>query len=185
MSITVEACERLLPQTHCRQCSYDGCHPYAVALVEGKEPLINRCRPGGQAVVDALAELFQVPTVEPLQEALAECNIVVQVDQCIGCTLCIQACPVDAIVGAPKMQHQVIEDHCTGCQLCLPVCPTACMEIVPRSLPLPSKEANRARVEAKHAREQEQELFRMKQHRSLVAQVPDVLALCLKKNHDS
>jgi Na+-translocating ferredoxin:NAD+ oxidoreductase subunit B len=168
MTISIEQCESLLPQTNCRQCSYDGCNPYAAALVQGTEKAINRCRPGGQVVTDALAELFQVPTITLLQEPEPECTIVVNVDQCIGCTLCIQACPVDAIVGAAKMQHQVIEQECTGCQLCLPVCPTACMVVTSRVVALPTQQANRSKITAKKERQLRAQQERIHQHRASV-----------------
>lgn len=173
MSITIEQCEALLPQTQCRQCSYDGCQPYAAALVSGKEKLINRCRPGGQEVVDALAALFDVASVAPLQEPLSECTIVVNVEQCIGCTLCLQACPVDAIVGEPKMQHQVLEEECTGCQLCLPVCPTSCMSIEQRTVPLPTQEVNLLQLKKKKERNIRNQALRMRSHRAAVDALSD------------
>jgi electron transport complex protein RnfB len=184
MSITIEQCESVLPQTQCRQCSYDGCRPYAAALVSGQESLINRCRPGGQDVVDALAQLFELPSTQPLQEPLAECTVVVNVDDCIGCTLCIQACPVDAIVGAAKMQHQVLQEHCTGCQLCLPICPTACMSIEERTLPLPSPQDNKKQTQQRAAKKLLEKQERMRDHRASIAHLNDpnsVLNLCLKK----
>ena len=129
----VERIDALLPQTQCGQCGYPGCRPYAEAMARG-EADINRCPPGGQDTVRALADLLgQEP--KPLDESRGspKAPAVARIDEqnCIGCTLCIQACPVDAIVGAPKQMHTVIESECTGCELCLPPCPVDCIEMVP------------------------------------------------------
>lgn len=125
----IEQINALLPQTQCGQCDYPGCLPYAKALAKG-EAQINQCPPGGQEGVDALAELFNIETL-PLNETHGNnaTNHVVIVDEalCIGCTLCIQACPVDAFVGASKLMTSVIEKECTGCDLCIPVCPVDCI----------------------------------------------------------
>ncbi len=125
--------DALLPQTQCRQCGYDGCRPYADAIAAGEA--INRCPPGGERVIRKLAALTRRPKL-PLD---ASCGAhrapqVALIDEarCIGCTLCIQACPVDAIVGAPRLMHTVIEAHCTGCELCLPPCPVDCIALAPR-----------------------------------------------------
>ena len=122
-----------LPQTQCGQCGYAGCRPYAEAIATGSAA-INRCPPGGKRVIRRLAALTGQPVValdpscgehKPPQIAR------IDEDRCIGCTLCIQACPVDAIVGAAKLMHTVITDHCTGCELCLPPCPVDCIDLVP------------------------------------------------------
>ncbi len=127
----VDQIDGILPQTQCGQCDFAGCRPYAEAIAKG-EAQINQCPPGGQEGVDALAELLGVETL-PLNEAFGEnkTDHVVVVDEqvCIGCTLCIQACPVDAFVGASKVMTTVIEDECTGCDLCIPVCPVDCIHI--------------------------------------------------------
>jgi electron transport complex protein RnfB len=127
----VDQIDALLPQTQCGQCDFAGCRPYAEAIAKG-EAQINQCPPGGQEGVDALAELLDVETLQ-LNEAFGENTTehVVYVDEqvCIGCTLCIQACPVDAFVGASKVMTTVIEDECTGCDLCIPVCPVDCIHI--------------------------------------------------------
>lgn len=127
--------ENLLPQTQCGQCSYPGCRPYAEAIANG-EAEINRCPPGGESTILALADLLDVEPLELDEEAGVELdmpNVAVIIEKdCIGCTLCIQACPVDAIVGAAKLMHTVIEDECTGCDLCLPPCPVDCIVMVPR-----------------------------------------------------
>ncbi|SMM97715.1 Electron transport complex protein RnfB [uncultured Candidatus Thioglobus sp.] len=127
----VDQIDAILPQTQCGQCDYPGCRPYAQAIASGEAP-INQCPPGGQEGVDALAELLDVETLTLNQEfGENTTDHVVYVDEkiCIGCTLCIQACPVDAFVGASKVMTQVIEDECTGCDLCIPVCPVDCIYI--------------------------------------------------------
>ena len=130
----VDQIDALLPQTQCGQCTYAGCRPYAEAIANGEAP-INRCPPGGQATIVALADLLDTEVLE-LNEELGEHHdipLVAVIDEqvCIGCTLCIQACPVDAILGAAKHMHTVIADECTGCKLCLPPCPVDCIYMVP------------------------------------------------------
>ncbi len=131
----VDQVDNLLPQTQCGQCSYAGCRPYAEAIANGEAP-INKCPPGGESTILALADLLDVEPMELDEEAGVELdmpNVAVIIERdCIGCTLCIQACPVDAIVGAAKLMHTVIEDECTGCDLCLPPCPVDCIVMVPR-----------------------------------------------------
>jgi len=131
----VDRIEALLPQTQCGQCNFPGCRPYAEAIARG-EAGINQCPPGGEAGIRALADLLGVEAV-PLNPENGEEKLkaVAVIDEpvCIGCTLCIQACPVDAIVGTSKLMHTVIESECTGCELCLPPCPVDCIEmVVPR-----------------------------------------------------
>lgn len=129
--------DNLLPQTQCGQCSYPGCRPYAEAIANGEAP-INKCPPGGETTILALADLLDVEPMELDEEAgvaLDVPNVAVIIEEdCIGCTLCIQACPVDAIVGAAKLMHTVIADECTGCDLCLPPCPVDCIDMVPRKI---------------------------------------------------
>ncbi len=130
----VDQVDALLPQTQCGQCGYAGCRPYAEAIADGAAP-INQCPPGGETTIVALADLLDVE-VMPLNEEHGEhldVPMVAIIDEqvCIGCTLCIQACPVDAILGAAKHMHTVIEDECTGCELCLPPCPVDCIDMVP------------------------------------------------------
>jgi electron transport complex protein RnfB len=128
----VDKINAILPQTQCGQCNYAGCKPYAEAIANG-EALINQCPPGGQEGVDALANLLNIETLllnedngieKPKQVA------VIIEELCIGCTLCIQACPVDAILGASKVMTTVISVECTGCDLCVPPCPVDCIEMV-------------------------------------------------------
>lgn len=125
----VEEIDARLPQTQCGQCGYPGCRPYAEAIARG-EAEINWCQPGGQETVEELAELLGVePPSEEVAEKPPEVAIIDE-DVCIGCTLCLQACPVDAIVGAPKQMHTVIEEACTGCDLCVEPCPVDCIYMV-------------------------------------------------------
>lgn len=129
----VDKIDAILPQTQCGQCTYPGCRPYAEAIASG-EADINQCPPGGEAVINELADLLGVDP-QPLNEEHGEHTekTVVYIDEeiCIGCTLCIQACPVDAIVGAAKLMHTIIESECTGCDLCIPVCPVDCIYVKP------------------------------------------------------
>ena len=121
--------DALLPQTQCTKCGYSGCKPYARAIANG-EADINQCPPGGAAGVHALADLLGL-AYKPLNpdHGLPQPKAVAFIDEsaCIGCTLCIQACPVDAILGAAKQMHTVITAECTGCDLCLPPCPVDCI----------------------------------------------------------
>jgi electron transport complex protein RnfB len=125
--------DALLPQTQCRRCDYPACRPYAEAIARG-EADINRCPPGGEAGIRALAKLLGRPVLPLDPECGVEAPRVVALireAECIGCTKCIQACPVDAIVGGPKLMHTVIAEYCTGCELCLPPCPVDCIDLVP------------------------------------------------------
>jgi len=145
----VQAIDAVLPQTQCGQCGYAACLPYAQALAAGSAQ-INRCPPGGQAGVATLAALLARPPValDPACGAPRPLHVA-RIDEarCIGCTLCIQACPVDAIAGAIKRMHTVIAADCTGCDLCLPPCPMDCIEMVPLDPPRPwgRADADRAR----------------------------------------
>ena len=128
----VDQIDAILPQTQCGQCDFPGCRPYAEAIASG-EAEINQCPPGGQDGVDALAALLDVETLtlnEEHGETKPKRVAVVDEQVCIGCTLCIQACPVDAFVGSSKVMTQVIASECTGCDLCLPVCPVDCIDMV-------------------------------------------------------
>ncbi|TDR20829.1 electron transport complex subunit RsxB [Marinicella litoralis] len=129
----VEQVNAILPQTQCGQCNYPGCKPYAEAIVSGEAP-INQCPPGGQEGIKKLAELLDLEVLELNPENGAEeADQVVEIVEpdCIGCTKCIQVCPVDAIVGAAKQMHTVILDECTGCDLCIPACPVDCIIKIP------------------------------------------------------
>ncbi|KZN32670.1 electron transport complex subunit RsxB [Pseudoalteromonas luteoviolacea] len=128
----VEQLDAVLPQTQCGQCGYPGCRPYAEAIANGDE--VNKCPPGGEATVKKLADLMGVEA-KPLaggEEADPVKKVAyIREDECIGCTKCIQACPVDAIVGATRQMHTVIADECTGCDLCVEPCPVDCIDMIP------------------------------------------------------
>jgi len=125
--------DALLPQTQCTRCGYPACRPYAEALAEGTAAL-NRCPPGGAALIGRLAALLERPplALDPACGIEAPLRIArIDPARCIGCTLCIQACPVDAIVGTARRLHAVIEADCSGCELCVPPCPVDCIAIEP------------------------------------------------------
>ena len=129
----VEQIDALLPQTQCGRCKYPACRPYAQAIAQG-DAEINRCLPGGEATILALARLLDRaprpldPSLgPPPQPAVAW----IDEDRCIGCARCLAPCPVDAIVGARRHRHTVLADRCTGCELCLPPCPVDCIEMRP------------------------------------------------------
>lgn len=152
--------DALLPQTQCRRCGYDGCAAYAEAIAAGTAD-INRCPPGGDDTVRRLADL----TGQPTQPIADECGTAwppkvafIRESECIGCTRCIQACPVDAIIGAAKQMHTVIAEQCTGCELCVPVCPVDCIDMPeaasgtgqPLWPPVTTADANRAATAREH-----------------------------------
>jgi Na+-translocating ferredoxin:NAD+ oxidoreductase subunit B len=127
-----EQLDALLPQTQCGQCGYPGCKPYAEAVANGEA--INKCAPGGDDTIKKIADLMGVD-VQPLDDTHEQSKspkvAYIIEDDCIGCTKCIQACPVDAIIGAAKQMHTVIIDECTGCDLCVAPCPVDCIEMRP------------------------------------------------------
>ncbi len=161
----VDQIEALLPQTQCGKCKTPGCRPYAEEIAAGAP--INRCVPGGADTIADLAGLLGKPVLpldpdygtEPATRRIAY----IREPECIGCTKCIQACPVDAIVGAAKLMHTVIMDECTGCDLCIPACPVDCIDIhdFAKITGKAEKQAfadhNRARFEARKARLQREE----------------------------
>ncbi|SCZ12118.1 MULTISPECIES: electron transport complex subunit RsxB [unclassified Pseudomonas] len=127
----IQRIDALLPQTQCGKCGHPGCKPYAEGIAQG-EP-INKCPPGGRETIAALAELMKIPVLElDTSRGVAPAQIAfIREAECIGCTKCIQACPVDAIVGAAKLMHTVLIDECTGCDLCVAPCPVDCIEMRP------------------------------------------------------
>ena len=125
----IQRIDALLPQTQCGKCGHPGCKPYAEGIAKGEA--INKCPPGGQETIDGLAQLLHLPVLDldtSRGEAPAQIAYIREAE-CIGCTKCIQACPVDAIVGAAKLMHTVITDECTGCDLCVAPCPVDCIEM--------------------------------------------------------
>ena len=158
--VTVEAIDAMLPQTQCTRCGYDGCLPYARAIVLGVAA-INRCPPGGDALIARLADRLSRPIVALDADCGAQGPRLaarIEPEACIGCTKCIQACPVDAIIGAPKRMHTVLATLCTGCELCVPPCPTDCIRIdrLAPEFAWTSIDATGAR--ARHARRDERTL---------------------------
>lgn len=128
----VDRLDRLLPQTQCGQCGFDGCRPYAEAMAR-HEAGVDRCPPGGDAGARTLAHVLSM-AAQPYDRTRGlhkrpSVALIVEAD-CIGCTKCIQACPVDAIIGGAKHMHVVIEPLCTGCELCVPACPVDCIEML-------------------------------------------------------
>ena len=155
----IEQVDALLPQTQCTQCGFEGCGPYAEALAAGRAD-INRCPPGGEAVIRRLASLLRRP-FQPLDPACgverARRVAFINEAQCIGCTLCIQACPVDAILGAPRQMHTVLTELCSGCDLCVAPCPVDCIAMQPATgadavWDTGRARAARARFEARNSR---------------------------------
>lgn len=152
--------DALLPQTQCTKCGYAGCRPYADAIASGVAD-INQCPPGGDEGVALLARLLG-REAKPLNPANGlyrppQVAVIVEAD-CIGCTKCIQACPVDAIVGASKRMHTVIADWCTGCELCLPPCPVDCIVLEPvPALPDPNLSRERFELRAMRLERDERE----------------------------
>ncbi|NYT76724.1 electron transport complex subunit RsxB [Alcaligenaceae bacterium] len=140
--------DAILPQTQCTKCGYDGCRPYAQAIAQGQAP-INRCPPGGQEGIEALAALLStapLPLDTSCGEHMALQLAVIDESHCIGCTLCIQACPVDAIIGANKQMHTVLPELCTGCDLCVEPCPVDCITMVPAPYAWTQERADAART---------------------------------------
>jgi Na+-translocating ferredoxin:NAD+ oxidoreductase subunit B len=131
----IDRVESLLPRIQCAQCGYPGCRPYAVAIATGKAD-INLCPPGGDETVRRLATFLGSDFSSVIKDSTtASLNEVALISEelCIGCNLCLRACPVDAIVGIHQSMHTVISDHCTGCRLCLPPCPVDCISLVSRN----------------------------------------------------
>ncbi|WP_240001815.1 electron transport complex subunit RsxB [Parvibium lacunae] len=165
MSSLADDIHDLLPQTQCTKCGYQGCRPYAEAIANNAAE-INQCPPGGAAGIAKLAARLGRPVIplNPVHGVEAPRRVaMIRSEWCIGCTLCIQACPVDAIVGAAKQMHTVIADWCTGCDLCVAPCPVACIEMISPEPPLPQWQARdaalaRSRYEARQARLQREQI---------------------------
>ncbi|MGY2398673.1 electron transport complex subunit RsxB [Pseudomonas sp. SDO5271_S396] len=174
----IQRIDALLPQTQCGKCGHPGCKPYAEGIARGEA--INRCPPGGQETIAGLAQLLGVPVLElDISRGEAPAQVAyIREAECIGCTKCIQACPVDAIVGAAKLMHTVILDECTGCDLCVAPCPVDCIEMRPAASVLPivgglaandqqrherglKRDRARRRFEQRNARLQQEEAYRL------------------------
>jgi electron transport complex protein RnfB len=127
----VDRIDAILPQTQCGQCGYPGCRPYAEAIAEGVAD-INLCPPGGEDGIHKLADLLGLEFKPFGGSSVPKPKSVAFIDEniCIGCTLCLQACPVDAIAGAAKQMHTIIASECTGCELCIAPCPVDCISMV-------------------------------------------------------
>ena len=131
--VDARAINALLPQTQCTRCGFQGCLPYAEAIAAGAAA-INQCPPGGRQTISALAALLHVEPLplNPVNGVEQPVRVAFVLEElCIGCTKCIQVCPVDAIIGATKRMHSVIASECTGCELCIPACPVDCIELRP------------------------------------------------------
>ncbi len=131
MIISIDSIDKVLPQTQCTKCGYDDCHSYAKAITNGESH--NKCVTGGAKTIKDLSKLLdkkEIPLDESLYKEKPKAKAVINEDLCIGCTKCILACPVDAIVGAKKLMHTIIEAECTGCELCIEPCPMDCIDMV-------------------------------------------------------
>jgi electron transport complex protein RnfB len=158
-SPSADAVDALLPQTQCTRCGYRDCAAYAGAIARDGAP-INRCPPGGATTIDALAALTgttPLPLDPDCGSPMAHAIAVVDEARCIGCTICLQVCPVDAIVGAPRRMHAVLDAWCSGCELCVAPCPVDCIRMRPASMPW--SEADAALARDRH-RERERRLAR-------------------------
>lgn len=153
--VDVKQIDALLPQTQCRECGYDGCFPYAEALAQGTTT-IDKCPPGGPETLNALGKLLNInpaPLMATGDFKTRHPSIaVIQEEECIGCTKCIQACPVDAIVGAAKLMHVILTQECTGCGLCVEPCPMDCITMQSIEQPLYQQDKARVRFQARQAR---------------------------------
>jgi Na+-translocating ferredoxin:NAD+ oxidoreductase subunit B len=167
--LTVAEVDAVLPQTQCQECGYKGCLPYANAIVH-KGETIDRCPPGGINTLKALAQLTQQdyqPLLKTIQEKQRSEQIaIIREDECIGCTKCIQACPVDAIMGTAKKMHTILTDQCTGCELCIPPCPVDCIDLKP----IIPRDHEKKQVFADQSRQRyirhQQRLIQQKKHHS-------------------
>jgi electron transport complex protein RnfB len=185
MSTLADRIDALLPQTQCEQCGFHGCRPYAEAIASG-EANINQCPPGGAIGIARLAALLDVPVL-PLDpehgvEKPRTLARIIEAD-CIGCTKCIQVCPVDAIVGASKVMHTVMIDDCTGCELCVPACPVDCIVLEPMPLAQVEDPAH-ADASRAHFQRREARLTRERQRRDeeLAARKAEVAAMSTPTN---
>ncbi len=162
----VEEIDALLVQTQCGECGYPGCLPYAQAIASEQAP-INRCQPGGTETIEKLAKYLNKPIIPPAFTAKPPSMARIRESECIGCTKCIQACPVDAIMGTAANMHVIIETECTGCGLCVSPCPVDCIEMHPiETLSFDKKKArdrfNAKKIRSLQALEKQAYLYREK-----------------------
>ena len=167
-ALLMEQIDALLPQTQCQRCGYSGCKPYAEAIAND-EADINQCPPGGAAGIHRIAALLgrEFKPLSPEHGVEGPQQIaVINENLCIGCALCILACPVDAIVGASKLMHTVIADHCTGCELCIPPCPVDCIDLI-AALQAPAQSSGNfdMRIEEKAAADAARQRYEFHQFR--------------------
>lgn len=172
--ISIDAIDAILPQTQCGECGYSGCRPYAEALAR-QAASIDHCPPGGVETVKALGALLNIDPA-PYLEAVAQATrppavAVIREAECIGCTKCIQACPVDAIIGTAKHMHVVIPHECTGCGLCVAPCPVDCIDLHEQPQHTYDKALARTHFNQRHIRllRQEQEKEALYQEKRLAA----------------
>lgn len=177
--IDVKTIDALLPQTQCGECGFAGCQPYAEALAQGHST-IDRCPPGGINTVKALANLLNVDPTPYLENVLANTRApavaFIREKECIGCTKCIQACPVDAIIGSAKLMHTVLASECTGCGLCVEPCPVDCIEMHEQEQVSYNADIAREHYQAKQVRllrEQHEQQQAYREKRKLAAQTAD------------
>jgi Na+-translocating ferredoxin:NAD+ oxidoreductase subunit B len=177
---TVDRIDALLPQTQCTRCGYEGCRPYAQALADA-QVAINRCPPGGAAVIGALATLLgrEPLPLDPACGSDSDPGVAwIDPEACIGCARCLPPCPVDAIIGARRQLHTVFERACTGCELCIASCPVDCIVMRPRAADVvaPAPAENRDRYQAQRARVQRgaHERSALLAERKRIASAPDV-----------
>lgn len=175
----VDAIDALLPQTQCGECGYPGCRPYAQAMAQKQAP-IDQCPPGGVNTLTALATVLQQDPTPYLDSVKANTRppalALIREAECIGCTKCIQACPVDAILGSSKRMHSIIGDECTGCGLCIEPCPVDCIDLIPLEKPSYDRALAKNRFEARNIRQlkeaqAKEQVYREK--RELAAQSED------------
>lgn len=172
--ISVQDIDALLPQTQCGECGYPGCRPYAQALAQGAAP-IDRCPPGGVETVIALGELLKcspTPYLEAAKKNTRPPSVAfIREAECIGCTKCIQACPVDAIIGTAKHMHSILQNECTGCGLCVAPCPVDCIEMHVQPESRYDKSLARSRFDSRQIRilKEEQQKERHYQEKRLAA----------------
>jgi len=179
MTVSVKQIDELLPQTQCGECGFPGCLPYAQALAQGSAP-INKCPPGGVATVKALADLLHQDATPYLDDVRnntrAPALAVIREAECIGCTKCIQACPVDAIIGSAKLMHAIITNECTGCGLCVEPCPVDCIELQIIDEPVYDKNLAREHFQTREVRllrEQHEQQQAYREKRKLSVKVDD------------